>query len=228
MNNQIKTAVKVRPVAYKTVKKANPYFSRENLQWLGIFLVFLALLSLLFMIMSSRRAPKIISKSKPLVITDYEINETDDDENLFENLDFQRIHTEFQASYLDLIQTISSKQPVKGSSDGTIRVDVKKDILLFQTYKTAQNNYAKVLKRVEEHEKEYKRICFARMKKLILAVLYYDRKIGKRVTKFEPEKLIEVGALDEMPVCPRNGEYSIVYKNGRRLFNCSVHGVLKN
>ena len=105
---------------------------------------------------------------------------------------------------------------------------LKRDSLLFETYKKAQSNYGKVLKKVEDHEKDFKIKCFARMRKLILAVLYADKKFGKRVTRFDGDKLVEIGALDAIPVCPRGGEYSIIYKNGRRLFNCSIHGVLKN
>ncbi len=192
-------------------------------------MAFLAFLSLIFMVMSNRKTSRIISKSKPLIVTDIDIDETsDNDENLFEELNFQKVHTEFQASYLELIQKITSKAPDKNSPDGRVSFDIKKDALLFQTYKTAQGNYTKVLKKIEDHEKDYKLKCFARMRKLILAVLFYDKKFGKRMTKFDKDKLIEIGALDEVPVCPRNGEYSIIYKNGRRLFSCSVHGVLRN
>lgn len=191
-------------------------------------MAFLAFLSLLFMVMSNRKTSRIISKSKPLVVNDIEIDENGDSENLLEELDFQRVHTEFQASYLDLVQKITSKAPDKNSGDANFTFDIRKDALLFQTYKTAQGNYAKVLKRIEDNEKDYKLKCFARMRKLILAVLFYDKKFGKRMTKFDTDKLLEIGALDEVPVCPRNGEYSIVYKNGRRLFSCSVHGVLRN
>lgn len=224
-----RTSVKVKPVAQKVFKKPPiEYLSKKNIQLLGIFLVFLAGLSLLFMVMSNRRAPRIISKSKPLVINDFDIDSVDEEENMFESLDFQRVHTEYQTAYLDLINSITTRAPMKGSEDNTVEVDIRNDILLFENFRTAQNNYSKALKRIEEHEKKYKKLCFGRMRKLILAVLQADKKLGKRVTRFDSEKLIEMGALDEMPVCPRNGEYSIIYKNDRRLFNCSVHGILKN
>jgi hypothetical protein len=166
---------------------------------------------------------------KPLVVNEIdELEDVGDEDDIFEALDFQGVHMAFQQSYLELIDRIDNKEVDKKSPDGAIRIDIKRDALLYETYRKAQNNYSKVLKKVEEHEKDFKIKCFGRMRKLILAVLYADKKLGKRVTKFESEKLIEIGALDSIPVCPRGGEYSIIYKNGRRLFNCSIHGVLKN
>ena len=209
--------------------KYQSLLTKQNVQWLGIFLILLAILSLFFMIMSNRKTRhNTVFRNKPLVVEDIDVDGTNEDDNLFESLDFQNVHRAFQNSYLELIQIIDSKEPVKGSEDGTIRVDIKKDAILYETYKKAQNNYAKVLKKVDDHEKDFKLRCFARMRKLILAVLYADKKLKKRVTKFDGENLVEIGALDAIPVCPRGGEYSIIYKNGRRLFNCSIHGVLKN
>ncbi len=209
--------------------KYQSLLTKQNVHWLGIFLVLLAILSLFFMIMSNRKTRhNIVNRIKPLVIDDIDVDGANEDENLFESLDFQNVHRSFQSSYLELIQIIDNKEPSKGSEDGTVKIDIKKDAILYETYKKAQNNYAKVLKRVEDHEKNFKLKCFARMRKLILAVLYADKKLKKRVTKFDSENLVKIGALDEIPVCPRGGEYSIIYKNGRRLFNCSIHGILKN
>ena len=209
--------------------KYQSLLTKQNIQWLGIFLVLLAVLSMFFMIMSNRKTRHTtVYRNKPLVVEEIDIDGANEDENLFESLDFQNVHRAFQNSYLELIHIIDSKEPPKGSEDGAIRVDIRKDALLYETYKKAQNNDSKVLKRVEDHEKDFKLRCFARMRKLILAVLYADKKLKKRVTKFDGENLVKIGALDEIPVCPRGGEYSIIYKNGRRLFNCSIHGVLKN
>lgn len=191
-------------------------------------MVFLAFLSFIFMIFSSRRTQKIVSSRKPLVVHEIDIDADETEEDLFESLDFQNVHNTFQASYLDMIQKIASKETKNKDGSISITVDISRDVLLFQTYKTAQENYEKVLKKIEDNEKSYKLKCFARMKKLIFAVLYNDKKTGKRTTKFDVEKLIDIGALDAPPVCPRNGEYSIIYKSGRRFFNCSVHGILKN
>ncbi|MBR4570038.1 MAG: hypothetical protein IKO19_05155 [Candidatus Riflebacteria bacterium] len=177
--------------------------------------------------MSRRNTRQTMTTHKPLVVNDIEVGDVTDEENIFESLDFQNVHTAFQKSYLELIQNIDNKEVKKGS-EGIVRIDLKRDSLLFETYKKAQSNYGKVLKKVEDHEKDFKIKCFARMRKLILAVLYADKKFGKRVTRFDGDKLVEIGALDAIPVCPRGGEYSIIYKNGRRLFNCSIHGVLKN
>ena len=207
--------------------KQQTLFSKQNVLWLGIFLVFLAFLSLFFMFMSRRSTRQTIKTHKPLVVNEIEVGDVNDEENIFESLDFQNVHTAFQKSYLELIDSIDNRETKKGS-EGVVRIDVKRDALLFETYKKAQSNYGKVLKKVEDHEKDFKIKCFARMRKLILAVLYADKKFGKRVTRFDGDKLVEIGALDAIPVCPRGGEYSIIYKNGRRLFNCSIHGVLKN
>lgn len=208
--------------------KSKTSSTKKNTQWIGIILLFLALLSLFFIIIANRRVKKpIIRQPRPVVIDEIDVDSVDD-ENLFETLDFQNVHTKFQKSYLDLVQKITSREPDKNSKDGTIRIDVKKESLLFENYKRAQSNYEKVLKKIENNEKDYKLKCFARMRKIILGVLYADKKLKKRVTKFDAEKMVEIGALDEVPICPRGGEYSIIYKNGRRLFNCSIHGVLKN
>ena len=207
--------------------KQQTLFSKQNVLWLGIFLVFLAFLSLFFMFMSRRNTRQTIKTHKPLVVNEIEVGDVGDEENIFESLDFQNVHIAFQKSYLELIDSIDNRETKKGS-EGVVRIDVKRDALLFETYKKAQSNYGKVLKKVEDHEKDFKIKCFARMRKLILAVLYADKKFGKRVTRFDGDKLVEIGALDAIPVCPRGGEYSIIYKNGRRLFNCSIHGVLKN
>jgi hypothetical protein len=66
------------------------------------------------------------------------------------------------------------------------------------------------------------------MRSLILAVLFHDRKMQKRMTRFNPELLIEIGAMNEIPKCPSGGKYSIIYKDGRRFFHCSIHGTLRN
>lgn len=211
--------------------KSETLFSKQNIKWLGVFLVLLAILSLIFIIMFTRRARSVPTYNRPLVVDDIDVDDFDEkEENLFQSLDFQNVHNTFQKSYLELIKAIDSKESRKDAADGTIRIDIKKDKLLFETYKKAQSNYNKVLKKIEDHERDYKLKCFARMRKLILAVLYADKKLKKRVTKFDVEKLTEIGALtpEDIPTCPRGGEYSIIYKNERRLFNCSIHGVLKN
>lgn len=139
---------------------------------------------------------------------------------LFEQLRFQETHQNYQASYLALIQKISQTD--------TTKIDVQKDREIFKTYTRARADYQDSLDKIEEYEKDFRVKCFARMRSLILAVLFYDRKTGTRMTRFSPEKLIEVGALQEVPQCPRGGKYSIIYKDGRRLFHCSVHGTLRN
>lgn len=145
---------------------------------------------------------------------------SDEKKNLLEKLDFQKKHQQFQASYIDLIQKI-------GNTD-TTKINLRKDRDLFKGYTRAKTDFTDTLKKVEEYEKDFRLKCFARMRSLILAVLFYDRKTGTRMSRFAPDELVKIGALQEIPVCPRGGRYSIVYKDGRRLFHCSIHGTLKN
>ena len=75
---------------------------------------------------------------KPLVVNDIEVGDVGEEENIFESLDFQNVHTAFQKSYLELIDNIDNKETKKGS-EGIVRIDIKRDALLFETYKKAQN-----------------------------------------------------------------------------------------
>ncbi|PKL47175.1 MAG: hypothetical protein CVV42_13970 [Candidatus Riflebacteria bacterium HGW-Riflebacteria-2] len=142
------------------------------------------------------------------------------EKTLFEQLRLQEVHQNYQTSYLDLVQRISQTD--------TTKINIQSDRDLFKPYARARADYQESLDKVEEYEKDFRVKCFARMRSLILAVLFYDRKTGTRMTKFNAEKLLEVGALQEIPMCPRGGSYSIIYKDGRRLFHCSIHGTLRN
>lgn len=206
--------------------KSNDTLSGQKLYWLGIFFVFLAVSVFAFVYASnwlSRKNPARDLSQIP--IPAYNPHAEDDHgegakKDLLERLNFRRAHESFQQSYLDLVKNITESTGQK--------IDTRKQREIFKNYSRAQNNYKDILGKVEEYEKDFRLKCFARMRSIILAVLYYDRQTKTRMTKFNAEELVKVGAIQEIPVCPRGGKYSIVYKDGRRLFNCSIHGTLKN
>ena len=203
--------------------KSKEFFSALPLHWLGIALLALAVLAYVATMIFSQSPPEpeIIGRPKPPPVTGRSADDgSDEKKNLLERLEFQKKHQQFQASYLNLIQKISEMD--------TTRINTRKDRDLFKNYNRAKADFTETLKKVEDYEKDFRLKCFARMRSLILAVLFYDRKHTTRMTKFDPDALIKLGALQEIPVCPRGGRYSIIYKDGRRLFHCSIHGTLKN
>jgi len=202
--------------------KSKEFFSRIPLQWLGIAFLALAVLSFLASTFISIQPAEPYVPTRPTNVSNPAKPDDGSDEkkNLLERLEFQKKHQNFQASYLDLIQKI-------GSAD-TTKINTRKDRDLFKGYNRARADFSDTLKKVEEYEKDFRLKCFAKMRSLILAVLFYDRKTGSRMTKFDAEGLVKIGAFQEAPACPRGGRYSIIYKDGRRLFNCSIHGTLKN
>jgi len=139
--------------------------------------------------------------------------------SVFEQFQFKEVHTDFQRSYLQLIQNINGFN--------SPQVDIRDQKLLFSEYGRAQRKYKDVLKKIAAYSADQKLRCFSIMKSLILAVLYYDKKTNKKMFKYDPEKLLSEKILTSIPKCPDGGEYSIIYKDGRRLFRCSVHGVLR-
>ena len=153
-------------------------------------------------------------KGTPIAIEDFK------EKTLFEQLNFQRVQQNYQTSYLDLIQKISETD--------TEKIDTRNARDIFRNYDLAKSEYKSSRSKIDEYEKDFRVKCFGRMRSLIVAVLFYDRKTGKRMTRFNAQQLIETGALQEIPACPRGGTYSIIYKDGRRLFHCSVHGILRN
>jgi len=202
--------------------KSKDFFSRIPLQWLGIAFLALAVLSFLASMFINIQPAEPYVPNRPTNVSNPVSPDDGSDEkkNLLERLEFQKKHQNFQASYLDLIQKI-------GSAD-TTKINTRKDRDLFKNYNRARADFSDTLKKVEEYEKDFRLKCFAKMRSLILAVLFYDRKTGSRMTKFDAEGLVKIGAFQEAPACPRGGRYSIIYKDGRRLFNCSIHGTLKN
>ena len=193
-------------------------FSGQGLYWLGMIFVFLAVFAFGASWLQWRTpVPEFdpdAHKGRPVTIDD------EGERTLFEQLRIQEVHQQYQTSYLDLVQKISQSD--------TTKINTQKDRELFKTYNRARTDYQESLNKVEEYEKDFRVKCFARMRSLILAVLFFDRKSNTRMTKFNAEKLIEIGALQEIPECPRGGNYSIIYKDGRRLFHCSIHGTLRN
>jgi len=139
--------------------------------------------------------------------------------SVFEQFHFKEVHTDFQRSYLNLIQNINSFN--------TPQVDIKTQKALFSEYGRTHRKYQDVLKKIASYAEDQKLRCFSIMKSMILAVLYYDKKTNKKMFKFDPDKLRSEKILIDIPKCPDGGIYSIVYKDGRRLFRCSLHGILR-
>ncbi len=139
--------------------------------------------------------------------------------SVFEQFQFKEVHTDFQRSYLQLIQNINGVN--------SPQIDTRDQKLLFSEYGRAQRKYKDVLKKIAAYSTDQKLRCFSIMKSLILAILYYDKKTNKKMFKFDPAKLLSEKIILSIPKCPDRGEYSIIYKDGRRLFRCSVHGVLR-
>jgi hypothetical protein len=202
-------------------KKSN--INTDKLLWLGVVLLFLALIAFVYVLFNRSKNPIPTGKTyfdQFTYVSDDDLLGEDGKKDLLEALKFQKVHTLYQASYVELVDKINNLD--------TSKINIRNAQGIFDDYNNVKREYTRTLKRIDEYEKEYKLKCFARMRSLILAVLYSDKHFKKRTTKFDPEVFIEIGALQEIPVCPRGGEYSIVYKDGRRLFRCSKHGILKN
>jgi len=140
--------------------------------------------------------------------------------SLFEKLKLPKVHQEFQRSYIDLVNKINSVDTSKG-------FDVKETQRLFTDYSFAFKKYRDVMLEIAKDQKESKLRCFSIMKSLILAVVVYDRKGNKKMFKFDQQKLMDAGIIQDVTPCPSNGEFSIFYKDSRPFFHCSVHGTLK-
>lgn len=203
------------------IVKNQEIFSGQKFYWLGMIFIFLAIFAFASNWLS-RKTPPVDLDSLPITLP---MNGNQDHgegekKNLLEKLNFKQVHENYQQSYLDLVKKISESQ--------TSRIDLRKDMDIFKSYKRAKTDLKETLVKVEEYEKDFRLKCFAKMRSIILAVLFYDRQTQKRMSRFIPEELVKVGALQEIPECPRGGKYSIIYKDGRRLFHCSIHGTLKN
>lgn len=197
-------------------------FSGKKFYVLGIIFVFLATLAFAANWYFNRTTTPPAIEIGPRAIPIPDVNEISAEaaESLLEKLKFKEVHENYQRSYLAMINKISKLD--------TTKIDVKKYRYFFSDYEKNQKNYRKTLKKIEDYQKDYKIKCFAKMRSIILAVLFHDRKMKKKMTKFNPELLIKIGAMNESPRCPQNGKYSIIYKDGRRFFHCSVHGTLRN
>ncbi len=188
---------------------------------LGILLLCLAVLSLVGILFIGNPTEPI-SNSFPIVgpppITDV-LPPGSGTESILEVLQFQKAHHEFQQSYLNLMQKIGSAVPKP--------IDIKEQRLLYSEYSRSARKYREVMKKLVDYQKDSKLRCFAQMKSLILGILYYDKKHQKKMSKFDPQKLLEEGALKEIPRCPNGGEYMIIFRDNRRHFRCSLHGNLR-
>ncbi|MBF0545705.1 MAG: hypothetical protein HQM08_14775 [Candidatus Riflebacteria bacterium] len=148
------------------------------------------------------------------------VSDLSDPKNIFEKFQLPKLHNEYQKSYMDLIDKINALDYSKG-------IDVKQQKEIFKNYSQSFRKYQDAILKISHEQKEMKQRCFSVMKSLVLAVVFYDKKMNKKLFKFDSKRLIEAGILKEEPICPANGEYSIFYKDGKRFLRCSVHGTLK-
>jgi len=139
--------------------------------------------------------------------------------SVFAKFRIQEAHKDYQKAYLDLIKKINSLENNKLSEREKMKV--------FTDYSLAVRRYREVLKKINDYEKEGREKCFSVMRSMVSAIQIYDKRSNKKMFKFDAQKLVETGIFQEAPKCPRGGEYSIYYKDGRRFFRCSVHGTLK-
>lgn len=201
--------------------KIQDILSEKKVYWLGAAFVLLAVFAFLFArfgFKSTTTQPPIIIPANAIPIPN--IASSTESNNIFNSTNFRKVQENYQHSYLNLVNKINN------FDEATI--DVKKSKRLFNDYRLMKIHHKKASNKVEEYSKDFKLKCFAKMRTVILAVLYYDRKNKKKMTRLDIEKLRKFGALRKEPKCPMKGKYSIIYKDGRRFFHCSVHGVLRN
>lgn len=145
--------------------------------------------------------------------------EASDTLSIFDQYKFQEVHRDFQQSYLELVKDISDQSSPK--------VDTQQRRTAIARYSRSRQNYAEVLKKINDHEKNARLKCFATMKSLVRGILFYDQKTQKKTARYDPEKLVKEGIFTVPPTCPGGGTYSIIIRDGRRFFHCNIHGTLK-
>ncbi len=139
--------------------------------------------------------------------------------SIFQKVRLQESHASYQTSYLNLIKKIGEMENKKMTE--------KEKIQIFTDYSIAVRQYREVLKKIGTFENDGRQRCFSIMRSLVSAVSVYDKLSNKKMFRFDGEKLLKENIIKEVPHCPRDGEYFIFYKDGRRLFRCSLHGTLK-
>ena len=139
--------------------------------------------------------------------------------SIFQKVRLQESHATYQASYLNLIKKIAEMENKKMTD--------KEKVQIFTDYSLAVRQYREVLKKIGSFENDGRQKCFSIMRSLVSAVSVYDKLSNKKMFRFDGEKLLRENIIKEIPRCPRDGEYSIFYKDGRRMFRCSMHGSLK-
>jgi hypothetical protein len=139
--------------------------------------------------------------------------------SLFNRYQIHKAQKDYQDAYLDLIQKMTNMEVRKLSPE--------QQKSLFNNYLASSQKYQGIVKKIREEEEILREKCNSIMRSLISGILVYDKMSKTKMFKFEAQKLIKLGILKEPPQCPRNGTYSIYYKDGRRSFFCTVHGTLK-
>ena len=139
--------------------------------------------------------------------------------SLFSRYQIQEAHQNYQSAYLDLIGKMNSLEA------GKLSPEQQKN--LFNNYLNSSRKYQGIVQKIREEEERLREKCNSIMRSLISGILVYDKMSKTKMFKFDAQKLIKQGILKEPPQCPRDGTYSIYYKDGRRTFFCTIHGTLK-
>ena len=142
-----------------------------------------------------------------------------DTRSIFDKFKFQEVHREYQKSYLGLVKQIYQQD--------NKRIDVKEQRGMFFEYSKARKNYQAAIQKITDFEKDQRLRCYSAMRSLILGVIYYDKKAKKKMSRYDPEKLLKEGIFPTPPTCPASGTFSIISRDGRRFFHCSIHGTLR-
>ena len=199
--------------------KSKDFFSNRKFLWLGAIGLLLAVfLILIFVLLSNKTGSKSKTRSQHQPSTD--LSDSNEQDSMLKQMNFKEKYDRYQAEYLKMVRRINERdQKLLTASEAA-------DIT--SALQAAKAEYEDVLRKYEKDEMNARLKCFSEMKDMIRAVLYYDKKTGAKMTRLNLRKLKAAGAIVKTPTCPKDGRYSIIYKDGSRIFNCSVHGVLRH
>ncbi|MBF0409467.1 MAG: hypothetical protein HQM10_19160 [Candidatus Riflebacteria bacterium] len=196
--------------------------SEKIAQTLHYFLCIFFLFSILLSGCGGKNETEVqsdIASDTPLVSIE-SVAEKPPKSDIFERYHFPALHEDYQKTYLDLVKKINSIDSSKG-------LDIKQQKEIFKEYSFAAKKYQDAVEKISREQSGMKSKCFSTMKSLVLAVVFFDKKMNRKMFKFDSKRLVEAGIIKDEPLCPGNGEYSIFYKDGKRFLKCSVHGSLK-
>lgn len=195
----------------------NDLLSGNALLWLGGSFLLLACFALF--IGYFVEPPERYTRSQRIHIPE-PVRYNEDADNLFDRINFQQSQENYQRSYLQLVNHISEVD--------TTNINVDDHRETFQQYDTQLKRYRNARQKIDEYERTFKEKCFRRMRGLIQSIIHHESAVGDRMMILDYELLFETNSIEEKPLCPRGGTYRIINRGGRRVFNCSVHGTLRN